>query len=77
MNLIAERNLDELGRVVIPSEVRMKLGITSKTTVKVFENGGKIILEKSEPSCNLCGSTKNVNEHLKLCDECITKVKNY
>ncbi|MDD4699749.1 MAG: AbrB/MazE/SpoVT family DNA-binding domain-containing protein [Oscillospiraceae bacterium] len=75
MKLITERKIDELGRIVLPSEIRSKLGITSKSTIGIFEDNGNIVLKKTEPSCKLCGSTNQVNENFSLCAECIAKVK--
>ncbi|HCA28314.1 MAG TPA: AbrB family transcriptional regulator [Ruminococcaceae bacterium] len=77
MKLIAERKIDELGRIVLPAEVRLKDGITQKSTISIYEDNGKIVLEKTEPSCKLCGSSVNINEELSLCGECIVKVKQY
>ena len=77
MKLIAERKIDELGRIVLPAEVRLKNGITQKSTISIYEDNGKIVLEKAEPSCKLCGSSVNINEELSLCGECIVKVKQY
>lgn len=77
MNLIAERNIDELGRIVLPAEIRSKLGITAKSTVSIYEDNGSIVLKKTEPSCKLCGSSTQVNEELNLCADCIGKVKEY
>lgn len=77
MNLIAERKIDELGRIVLPAEIRQKLGITSKSTVGIYENGGRIVLCKAEPSCKLCGGTDGISTELHLCSACVEKIKQY
>ena len=77
MKQIAERKIDELGRIVLPMEIRTKLGITSKSTVGIYEDGDSIVLCKAEPSCKLCGGTDHINSDLHLCPDCMEKVKNY
>lgn len=77
MNLIAERKVDELGRLVLPAEIRLKHGITPKSTINIYEEGGQIILGKSEPSCKLCGDNTAIIEDLHICGECIKKIKQY
>ena len=77
MNLIAERKMDELGRIVLPLETRNKLQLTADTVLQIFEDGDKIILQKSIPSCKVCGSINNIHPELTVCRECIEKIKNY
>ena len=54
------RNVDDLGRIVIPIEVRRKLGIQIKDTLEIFMDDDLIILRKYEPACILCGNDKNI-----------------
>lgn len=77
MKLITERKTDELGRIVLPAEIRSKLGITAKSPIGIYEDGDKIVLCKAEPSCKLCGSIDSVNRDLHICSDCMEKVKNY
>ncbi|MDD4493577.1 MAG: AbrB/MazE/SpoVT family DNA-binding domain-containing protein [Eubacteriales bacterium] len=77
MKLITEREIDELGRIVLPFEIRTKLGISTKSTIGIYEDGDKIVLCKAEPSCKLCGKTEAVNGDLHICADCMEKVKNY
>lgn len=49
------RKVDELGRVVIPIELRRTLGIGEKDPLEIFVDGEEIILRKYEPCCVLCG----------------------
>ena len=73
------RKVDELGRIVIPKELRKKFGITDN--VDYFEisvEGDTIVLKKYEPGCTLCGSTEglaNVDGH-DICAACRAKIKN-
>ena len=55
------RKVDELGRIVIPIEIRKKLGIEEGTEIEIYINNTSIILEKYK---NIC------------CSECLTRVEN-
>ena len=49
------RKIDELGRVVIPMEIRNTMGINSRDAMEIFVDGDKIILRKYGTSCVFCG----------------------
>lgn len=66
------RKVDELGRVVIPIELRRTLGIAEKDSLEIYVDAEKIILKKYEPACIFCGNAGNVI-HYKgkiVCSEC-------
>lgn len=69
------RNLDNVGRVVIPAELRETMGIGSQEPLEIFIDGDKIILRKYQPGCVLCGNAEALHSfHGKLiCSSCITK----
>ena len=50
------RHVDELGRVVLPIELRRMFGIKEKDGLEIFVDGDTIILRKYRPGCELCGS---------------------
>ena len=52
------RNLDELGRIVIPKEIRKKLGIDQKDPIEVYIDGNSIVLKKYEKGCNRVGASR-------------------
>ena len=54
------RNIDELGRIVIPKEIRKKLGIANNDPVEIYVDGEKILLMKYHPACHFCGSTEDI-----------------
>lgn len=54
------RKVDELGRVVIPIELRNKFGIQEKDPIEIYVDGSSIVLKKFEPNCIFCGSTKKL-----------------
>ena len=66
------RRVDELGRIVIPIELRNKLKIAEKDPIEIYVEGSSIILKKYEPNCIFCGSTENLVEYKDklVCDKC-------
>ena len=70
------RHLDELGRIVLPMELRNTLDIGPKDKLEIFVEGEKIILKKFAPSCTFCGSTKdNVTlNNKRVCKACLAKL---
>lgn len=70
------RRVDELGRVVLPIELRNKFEITEKDPMEIFVDGPCIILKKHEPFCVFCEDTKNlISFNGKLvCKKCINKL---
>ena len=70
------RRVDELGRVVIPIELRTQFGISEKDPMEIYVEGSSIILKKYEPNCIFCSNTQNLlsyNEKL-ICKECAKKI---
>ena len=70
------RKVDELGRVVIPIELRRNLGISEKDALEIYVDADKIILKKYEPACIFCGNAEDV-ENFKgknICRECASSV---
>ena len=70
------RRVDELGRVVIPIELRNKFGIAEKDPIEIYVEGSTIILKKYEPNCIFCGNSKNLIEHKGkfVCEKCIKQL---
>lgn len=66
------RKVDELGRIVLPIELRRTLDIEVKDALEIYVDGAQIILKKYEPACIFCGNAKDVI-HFKgknLCEDC-------
>ncbi|PEX82413.1 AbrB/MazE/SpoVT family DNA-binding domain-containing protein [Bacillus cereus] len=57
------RKVDDLGRVVIPKELRNTLGIKEKSPLEIFVEGEDIVLQKYQPGgvCALTGEVANCN----------------
>lgn len=70
------RRMDELGRVVIPMELRNQFKIVEKDPIEIFVDGSSIVLKKYEPNCIFCGSTKNLIEYNDklVCNKCAEKI---
>lgn len=49
------RKIDELGRIVLPIEIRNTLDIKPKDSIEIFVDDDKIVLKKYQPSCIFCG----------------------
>lgn len=70
------RNLDELGRVVIPKEIRKKLQIEQKDPIEIFIDGNSIVLKKFEKGCIFCNSSKDLITYKDklICKKCKEKI---
>lgn len=55
------RRVDELGRIVLPIELRRTLDIAEKDTLEIYVEGSSIILKKYRPSCIFCDGAKDVS----------------
>lgn len=69
------RRIDDLGRVVIPKELRRTLGVETGDPVEFFADGEKVIVRKYHPGCFICGSGDDLQPfHSKaICSNCIRK----
>ena len=66
------RRVDELGRVVIPIEIRNKFNIAEKDPIEIYVEGSNIVLKKHEQSCIFCGNTNELSEYKGklVCNKC-------
>ena len=67
------RKVDELGRIVIPKELRKKFCIREKDGLEIYVEDERIILKKYEPACIFCQNVDNVVEYQgrNICPDCI------
>lgn len=70
------RKMDELGRVVIPIEIRNQLKIVEKDPIEIYVDGETIVLKKFETSCILCGSRNDLIKYNEknICKNCCEKL---
>ena len=71
------RNVDELGRIVIPKEMRTKMNISNSDPIEIYVEDDKIILKKFENSCSFCGGSLDLAtfKGKKICAACIAEIK--
>ena len=71
------RRIDELGRFVLPIELRRTLDLTERDAVEIYVDEDTIILKKYEPACTFCGSTKGIINYKgkNVCSQCIEELK--
>lgn len=71
------RRVDELGRVVIPIELRRTLEIAEKDALEIYVDGEHIILKKYQPACIFCGNAKDVENYKgkNICQSCLAEIK--
>ncbi|WP_018248922.1 AbrB/MazE/SpoVT family DNA-binding domain-containing protein [Orenia marismortui] len=72
------RKIDDLGRIVIPIELRRTLNIDVKDPLEIYVDNEKVIFKKYEPACTFCGNADNtINFKDKIvCHECLAKIHN-
>ena len=70
------RKVDELGRIVLPIELRRTLDIEVKDALEIYVDGAQIILKKYEPACIFCGNAKDVTnfEGKNICRDCLAEM---
>ena len=67
------RKVDDLGRIVLPIELRRTLDINERDSIEIFVDGNQIVLKKYSPSCIFCGEADDVREFKGklVCSKCI------
>jgi transcriptional pleiotropic regulator of transition state genes len=71
------RQLDPLGRVVIPKELRNTMNLNEDAGLEIFTDGDTIVLRKYTPGCTFCGNVdgKMINFGGQLiCKDCGSKI---
>lgn len=73
------RKIDELGRIVLPIEMRRTLGIGEKDPVEIFTEGESILLRKYQAACFFCDSAKDLItfQGKNICADCLRNLKSY
>jgi len=71
------RKVDELGRIVLPIELRRTLDIAEKDALEIYVDGDMVILKKYEPCCIFCGNAKDIFMHKgkNICPACIKELQ--
>lgn len=71
------RKIDELGRIVLPIELRRGLGISEKDSLEIYVEDDKIILKKYKQACVFCNNDENLVDFngKYVCADCIAQLK--
>ncbi|MDL2234251.1 AbrB/MazE/SpoVT family DNA-binding domain-containing protein [Ruminococcaceae bacterium OttesenSCG-928-L11] len=71
------RKVDDLGRIVLPKELRKVLNIEERDPLEIFVDGSYIMLQKYEPSCIFCGNADKVIvfKGKNVCQDCVENLK--
>lgn len=70
------RRVDELGRIVLPIELRRTLNIGEKDSLEIYVDGANIMLKKSQPACIFCDSAKDITlfKGKNICGSCLREL---
>ena len=71
------RKVDELGRIVLPIEMRRTLDIGEKDALEIYVEGSSVILKKYKPSCVFCDATTDITvfKGKNICPKCLKELK--
>lgn len=71
------RRVDELGRVVIPIELRRAFDISEKDGIEIYTEGDHIVLKKYARGCIFCGGSRDIVDFKgkDVCASCIARMK--
>lgn len=70
------RQIDPVGRIVLPMDLRNRLGLQNKAFVEFYQDGQSIVLRKYHPACIFCDNTDDIlrYEEKIICRACIEKL---
>ncbi len=71
------RKVDELGRIVLPIELRKNMDIAPKDSIEIFVEEDRIILKKYMPCCIFCGNAEDVSyfKNKLVCAQCLESLR--
>ncbi len=70
------RDVDNLGRIVLPIELRRTLGINLKDAVEIYTENDTIVLRKFQQACVFCGANESLTDFKdkKICTRCMNEI---
>ena len=73
------RRVDELGRIVLPIELRRTLDISERDSLEIYVDGASIILKKYQPACIFCDDATDVISYKgkNICAKCLKELKEH
>ena len=72
-----EKEIDNLGRIVLPHPIRKKLGLKHHDKVLLYSDSNTIVIKKAQIVCTLCQKAGKIHSELKICSNCIDRIKSY
>ena len=71
------RKVDELGRIVLPIELRRVLDISERDSLEIYVQDNSIILKKYRATCVFCDSTKDITtfKGKNICPACLKQIQ--
>lgn len=71
------RKVDELGRIVLPIELRRTLNIDERDSLEIYVDGNSVILRKYQPSCVFCDDAADVISYKgkNICRKCLEELE--
>ena len=71
------RKVDELGRIVLPIELRRTLDISERDALEIYVDGAAIVLKKYQPACIFCDDAKDVTSYKgkNICANCLKELQ--
>ena len=73
------RKVDELGRIVLPIELRRTLDISERDAMEIYVEGTTIVLKKYRPTCVFCVSARDISifRGKIICPRCLRELQEY
>lgn len=73
------RKVDELGRIVLPIELRRTLDIAERDSLEIYVDGSSIVLKKYQPACIFCDDAKDVEVYRgkNICPACLKNLREF
>lgn len=71
---MTERNIDEMGRIVLPKNMLLDMGIHGRTLMQVERADGCIVIKEARLRCKWCGTYDNLIEGFPVCRSCAERV---
>ena len=77
LNTGVVRRIDNLGRIMIPKELRNTFGLDAGQAVQIFTEGDKVIFKKYQFSCVFCGeaSGNSMFKGKNVCEQCLHEMR--
>lgn len=71
------RQVDKLGRIVLPMELRKHLDVKPTDAMEIYLEEDRVILKKYDPSCIFCHQTTGLMDYKgkKICSHCLAELK--